>query len=362
MSTSGDLSIYGYDAWRMLERALRQAGVKSEQFSSEMIDISFDIFNMMLLELPNLGMQLWAYENILLGVYPNQNRIPCPIGTSVITAIEQRTLTRPQPLMTFAAGGGNAAFAFDDDFSTSCDNTGAVGQIIGALFNAPTPITQVGILFKRAGTYAIMVEYSIDAGVTWNAIEAVNPVIPVPGQWYWFQIAATGDIMQPVANANGWRIRSLNAQPVEVIELYFGNNPSDIPLGPWNVNDWDAQVNKNQAGQIWNWYQDRTLQTPVLYVWQTPNQQARYTTLLARRRRYMQNLTSMQQALDVSPRWYEAITCSMARRLCKELPEADLKRFPMLESEENKAMMLAIGEERDPAPSRYNPGLDAYNF
>ena len=85
-------------------------------------------------------------------------------------------------------------------------------------------------------------------------------------------------------------------------------------------------------------------------------------TLVARRRRFLNNVINMQQTFDLSRRWYEFTTCSLARRLCKEIPEADMSRFQMLQSEELNALLLAQGEERDPAPTRWNPGLEVYNF
>jgi hypothetical protein len=120
-------------------------------------------------------------------------------------------------------------------------------------------------------------------------------------------------------------------------------------------------VAKNTPGVPFNWYQQRDLDAPVLYVWPMPNDQCKYYQLVVWRRRYLDQVTGMTQSLDLSRRWYEAMTASLARRLCRSVPEADMGRYSMLSTEESAAIMLAVGEERDPAPMRYNPGLDVYN-
>jgi hypothetical protein len=119
---------------------------------------------------------------------------------------------------------------------------------------------------------------------------------------------------------------------------------------------------KTDPGPPWMWYQERLLPAPVLYVWPRPNDLAKFMTLLCRRRRFLDQITDMQQTLDVSPRWNEFVTASMARRLCKEIPEADMNRFQALKDEEANQAQLAAGEERDPAPTRYNPGLEVYSL
>ena len=353
MSTSGSTALRSYTAIQLVERALRQAGVKAPQFTSEMLEIAMDVFNAMLDEFLNLGIQLWSRDRVILPLYLNRNQVVTPQGTSVIIDLQQRTLMRPAPSMALSDQGGDASLAFDGNLATACLQT-AVNGSITAFYSNGTVITQVGVLFADMGSMAYFVEYSLDGVTDWTAMEAVS-VDVVAGQWMWIELDGA-------PAALGWRIRSVGTLPLRVSELYFGNNPSDIPLPPFTYDDWDSLPNKLSPGQPLQWYQDRQLDVPVLYVWPVPDPTATFMTLVARRRRYLDQVTDWQQALDLSRRWYEYATCSMARRLCKELPEADVKRFDMLQSEEARTGALAAGEERDPAPSRYNPGLDVYQF
>lgn len=75
---------------------------------------------------------------------------------------------------------------------------------------------------------------------------------------------------------------------------------------------------------------------------------------------YLDQVSQITQALPVPQRWYDAITACMARRLCRSLKEADIKRYDMLMSEEREAMYLAESEERDPAPTNYDLGVSNY--
>src|SRR5262249_9941611 len=244
--------------------------------------------------------------------------------------------------------------AFDGDLSTSCTQLNPLGSIT-AMYDPPgVEINNVGIFFAKAGEYGYMTEYTLD-GLTWIAIDAASVVVGA-GQWVWRELSGA-------PTALGWRIRNVTTDlPLDIGEIYFGNMPTDIPIGVLTKDDWDALPDKTTPGPPWVYFQDRILPAPILWVWPRPNEQAKFITLVCRRRRFLDQITSMTQALDLSPRWNEFVTASMARRLCKELPEADMTRFQMLMSEEAGAAAEATAEERDPAPMRYNPGLEVYSL
>lgn len=353
MSDSGG-QLRAYTARQILERALRQAGVKGAQFTSEMVEIAYDVFNTMLEEFLNMGIQLWARDTVIVPLYLNRNDCITPLGTSVVQNVQQRTCMRPTPTSMTSDQGGNAALAFDGDLDTACVQT-AVNGSINAFYPAPgVEINNVGVFFASAGQFGYMTEFTLD-GLAWTAIDAATVTVSA-GQWVWRELSGA-------PTALGWRIRNVTTnQPMSIGELYFGNMPTDIPIGVMSKDDWDAIPDKTSPGQPWTWYQERVLPAPILWVWPRPNELAKFMTLVCRRRRFLDQVTDMGQTLDLSPRWNEFVTTSMARRLCKELPEADISRFDMLLKEESGAAILATSEERDPAPMRYTPGLEVYNF
>ena len=341
-----------YTARQMLEAALRRCGIKPPQFNSDMVEIAFDTFNTMLDEMPNLGMQLWARDDVVMPIYAGRNMVPTPLGTSVILNCRQRTMFRPTPFAVYSDNGGVAEFAFDDNFDTECRQA-SVGGTLTAIYDQPTYISSVGILFTEGQKLALFVEYDLKGDGNWVALDAYE-VEPQEQEWVWKDL-------QGAPHAIGWRIRSVGPTAMIVSELFFGNTPSEVPMGVWTQDDWDNMVIKDTPGAPWNWFQDRQLATPVLFLWPKPDMTCRYMTIVCRRRRYLEQVSDMSQVLDVSRRWNEALTASLARRLCREIPEADLKRYQLLLSEEATAMQLAQAEERDPAPMRYNPGLEVYD-
>jgi hypothetical protein len=357
MSTSGSNTgqLRSYTARQILERALRQAGVKPAQFTSEMVAVGFDVFNTMLEEMLNLGMQLWARDRVIVPMYVNRITAQTPIGTSVVIDVQQRTLMRPTPTLVESDQGGLPLAAFDGDLTTSCTQDNPLGMITAWYPPPGLEISSYGIFFTRAALYGWMVEYTVD-NMNWLACDAASVPIQA-GEWVWREL----DGMP--SNIVGMRLRSVTPDvPLSIGELYFGNMPTDIPMGVITKDDYDAQPDKTSAGPPWTWYQDRILPAPVLYLWPRPNDAAKFLSLVVRRRRFLDQLTDMSQTLDISPRWNEGITSSMARRLCKEIPEANMQRLPMLLQEEARDMALAVGEERDPAPERYNPGLEVYSL
>lgn len=361
MATSGDNTgtLRPYTARHMVENALRRAGIPPPKFTAEILQTAYDELNVMFDEMLNLGIQLWARDKVIVPLYENTNQAVCPAGTSVVISVNQRSLMRVEADSTFTDQGGSSANAFDDDFETVCAQT-AINGSIGAYFEDDTQITTVGVLFTATGTFAITYEFTTDSGSTWfegaSATYTVLPstVFPPAQQWEWIDIPG-------LPNVNGARIRSTSTSNLSVAEIFFGNTPTEIPMGVWSLDDWNAMVNKATPGRPWNWYQNRGRDLVTLYVWPMPDDTSKYYQLVVWRRRYLDTVSAMTQTLDVSRRWYEALTASLARRFCRSLPEADINRYAMLEKEETNSTQLAIAEERDPAPIRYNPGLNVYS-
>src|SRR5262245_23699381 len=153
-----------------------------------MVQISFDVFNTMLEELLNLGMQLWGRDRVLVPLYVNRVTAQTPLGTSVVLDVQQRTLMRPSPVAVVSDQGGDAALAFDGDLSTACLQIAPLG-FIGATYPAPgVEISNYGVFFTRAGEYAWMIEYTTDPlGLDWQACDAVVQPMQA-GTWIWREL------------------------------------------------------------------------------------------------------------------------------------------------------------------------------
>lgn len=349
MSGSNTGALRPYTARQMLEEALTRAGVPSVKFTPEIVFKSMDQFNLILTEFPNRGIQLWKRTTKILPCYVNNSEAQLPPGVNTVLQLNRRSLFRQ--IGTPFASSGVAANAFDDDFATTCVNVGADGDI-GCTFETATWVSTIGILFGGTGAVGLFYEYTLN-GTDWLVVDAAD-VLMAPGQWYWRDING-------VPAALGWRVRAVGTPALEITELFFGNTPMEITLGAWNMDEWFQMVNKAQGGQVLNWYQQRDLSAPVLFLWPVPDWSARYDQLTVVTHDLLDDLTDVNQTVDVPRRWYEALTAMLARRLCRSLPEADMSRYAMLRGEEAEGLSLAQGEERDGTGNfNINPGIYPY--
>lgn len=352
LSGSNTGALRPYTAQNLLEEACGRAGIPPEGITSEIVEKFLDQLNLFFTTFPNRGFQLWKRQFLILPCYQNVSQIPLPPGYNVVTTLNRRTLFR-QTGTAFTTAGGTASYAFDDDFETACTQTSANGAI-GAQFGSATVVNTVGVLSGTSGEWDLFFEYSQD-GVTYTAVDSNSVIYTAAGEWAWFDLDGG-----PVAGALYWRVRSVGDVPFSAAEIFFGNTSQEINLGMWNLDDYSNMPNKTQGGQVTNWYQQRNVSVPTIYVWPTPNQLAKYDTLVVWATQYLDQVTSITQGLDLPARWYDAVTAEMARRCCRSLKEADLKRYPMLESESKEAMWLAQAEERDSAPVNYDLGTAYY--
>jgi hypothetical protein len=342
-----------YTAEDLLEEACSRAGIAPEQITGEIVYKALTQLNLLLTQLMNRGFQLWMRQQVVLPCYEREFEVPLPPGVNLVTTLNRRTLQRMLPVTSITSDGGDASLAFDDDFDTACVQTAANGSIT-AQFDTATKVDTVGVLSGGPGVYAFFYEWSND-NVTWNTISSTTVTFTGAREWEWVDLQGG-----PVDGALFWRVRSSADVPFTCAELFFGNNAMEINLGPWNLDDYSSQPNKYMPGQVLNWYMSRDISAPTLYVWPMPDRTARYDTLVTWSTQYLDQIEEITQSLPVPARWFDAITACMARRLCRSLKEADMKRYEMLVGEEKEAMFLAESEERDPAPTNYDLGVSAY--
>jgi hypothetical protein len=349
-SNSSTGSVRPYTAIQLVEEACSRAGISPSKLTSEIVEKSLDQMNLLFTSLVNRGIQLWKRQMSLVPCYLNEEQVTLPPYTNSVLSLNRRTMFR-QTGASFSDAGGTASLAFDDDFDTACDQTSTNGSI-GAQFTTAVQVTTIGVLFGAAGMFGLFFEYSND-GVTYTSLTSTT-VIAADRQWLWVD-------MSGAPSALYWRVRSVSdSDALSVRELYLGNTPQEIVLGPWNIDDYTAMPNKAQGGQVLNWYQQRDRDAPVLLVWPVPNNLAKYDVLVLWTHEMLNDVTEVTQSLDVPRRWYDAITAMLARRLCRSLEEADMARYPMLVSEEQEATMLAAAEERDNSPVNFDTGIAVY--
>jgi len=355
LSGSNTGALRPYTALQLIEGATSRAGIPPTKLTTEIVEKSLDELNLVFTQLLNRGVQLWKRQKMILPCYLNQQQVALPAGVNRVATLTRRSMQR-QTGTPFTTAGGTAALAFDDDLDTACTQTSVDptnGTSIGCIFDQATQIVTAGVLFNVAAVIDnLSFEYSIDGVTDWTSLGSVQGTV-ARGQWVWVDLDGA-------PSALGWRVRCQSATQFSATEIYFGNQPQEIPLDPWNLDEYTSMPNKTTPGRVINWYQQRSLDNVVLYVWPVPNSQAIYDQLVTWVLEYLDEVSSPTQALDVPRRWYDAITAQLARRLCRVLPEADMSRYQMLKGEEMEATELAEGEERDPSRVNFDFGLDAY--
>jgi hypothetical protein len=216
-----------------------------------------------------------------------------------------------------------------------------------------TTVTTVGILWSAAAV-PFVVEQSVD-GISWTAIptyEETNAPTQVAGEWLWVDFDATTTNVY-------FRVRATSGT-LSATDVYFGNTPTEIPIARLNRDDYTALPNKYFLGRPLQFWFDRQLDQPVMRLWPAPNAQATTQQIVLWRHRYIQDVGTMTQELDVPQRWFDAIVALLASKLAEETPEVDAQLMPILEAKAEKALAQAENEERDNSPIYWAPLISPY--
>lgn len=329
MATSGTVSTTQFTTRQVIDHAFRRCRLGAQQITSEMIDVANDQLYLILSNLANRGVQLWCIERLILPLYEGQGAVTLPLGTVDVLNTNLRTLLEST---------GTTA---------TTSTTFQVYNVDGLT------VTTVGIKWS-ATSQPYVVEMSND-GVTWTAVdtmESTNDPDEVAGEWSWV------DTEVP-ESADYFRVR-VTSGTLSASEVYFGNTPNEIPIARLNRDDYTALPNKSFLGRPLQFWFDRQINQPIMRLWPVPNATAETQQIIAWRHRYIQDVGTMTQELDIPQRWFDAIVALLASKLAEETPEVDAQLMPILEAKAEKALAQAENEERDNSPIYWTPNLSMY--
>jgi hypothetical protein len=216
-----------------------------------------------------------------------------------------------------------------------------------------TTLTTVGILWSAAAV-PFVIEQSV-TGSTWTSVpteESTTAPTQVAGEWLWVDFNAT-------TTNNYFRVRATSGT-LSATDVYFGNTPTEIPIARLNRDDYTALPNKFFLGRPLQFWFDRQLNQPIMHLWPVPNAAAETQQIVLWRHRYIQDVGTMTQELDVPQRWFDAIVALLASKLAEETPEVDAQLMPILEAKAEKALAQAENEERDNSPIYWAPLISPY--
>lgn len=326
MAFSNTVSQTVFNTRKIIDNSIRRCKVPAQQITAEHIDIANDQLYLFLSDLANQGAPLWCIEKQIYPLYDGVGDITMTDGTVDILNSNFRWLQRV------------IGINYDDPTYREVDFTDA------------TFVANVGILWSAAAV-PIVLERS-DDGVTWTTVQTETPTASA-GEWTWY------DLESSVA-ARYFRVRATTGT-LAFSQIYLANTPTEIPLARMNRDDYTNLPNKAfQSNRPLQYWFDRQVNNPVMHMWPVPNAAATVSQIVVWRQRYIMDVGSMTQDIEVPQRWLEAIVSGLAAKMALELVEADANLIPILDQKAAIALNIAQMEERDNSPMMIAPNISPY--
>jgi hypothetical protein len=324
MAYSGNIGGTTTNALKVVDHAFRRCRLPAQAITAEMQTYALESLRFMLNELANIKTPSWCIQRLILPMYQNQPLVTLPDGTVEILNLNYRVLQ----LLSGASVTTSTSYTVDFTTQTTVDTVGIKWSA------AAVPVTfQVstnGTVWTTVGTSSA----TAAAGeITWTDISGALP-------YNYFRVTATS--------------------PLNFSAITLGNLPQEIPLGQLNRDSYVNQSNKVFPGRPSNYYFQRNLPQPVVYLWPAPFVAAEAAQLILWRHRQIMDTENLQQEVEMPDRWQEAIINGLAARMAAETPAVDAQLIPILEQKALISQQRAWDGDNDGSPIQINPGIGAY--
>lgn len=349
MAVSGTISQTTFQTRKVIDHAVRYCKLTPQQFAAEQLEVARDQLWLLLSGLANRGIQLWCVERKLVPVYEGRAQISALTGTVDVLNANFRLLTRLSGAYSSTAGG-TVTSAFDDDFDTILTQSSSAGSVV-ADWTTETAVTTVGYLPGSSSTLGLAFERSDDA-TTWTTVTTVAAQAFTDNVWEWF------DLDTSVA-ARYFRVRATSGT-ISAREIFIGNTPQAVPMSRLNRDDYTAFTNRSFGGKPLQYWFDRQRDAPIFNIWPVTDLGNRYGQIEMWRKRYIMDVGTLPQTLDIPQRWYEAVVLQLASRLAAMLPEVPDERMINLTALADRRLREAEDEERDNSPIKWAPKIGVY--
>lgn len=349
MATSGTVSTTVFTTRKVIDHAFRRCKLSPQQITSEHIETAKDLLWLFLSTIASKGVALWAVEKQILPIYGYVQDVPLPVGTVDLLNVNLRNLMRPSGIYTSTEG--DADDAFDGDIATACLQV-TINGWIQVEYESETRLTNFGILPDSDGTWDFEIQTSVDE-VTWKTIYVGTQVEMIEQEWFWVDI-------QGVYPANFCRLIATGTTALDVAEFVAGNTPNEIPLALINTDNYDSQPDKAFPGRPTEYRYDKQRTQPIMNLWPAPGPEYTFYQLVARVQRYIQDVGTLTQEIEVPQRWYLAIICELARQLAYSIPEVQAEVIPGLVSEAENQLRTAWNSESDGSNVQLRVGIGCY--
>lgn len=355
MAYSGTVGETVINVQTLIDHGARRCGKLAEELTSEQQLSARQSLYFLLSHLGNKGINYWAINKKVFGLTADKYIYSMPLGCIDVLNVLYRTMNRPSGDYTSSAGGV-VANLYDNDVDTWCQQSSANGNVT-VFYGTDNPIYagSIGFLPYIAGggsaEWSITFEYSID-NITWNTLDDLGTITVTDNDWVWTDIDPGQSVMY-------YRIRAYNGTTLALREWYVGNNSREIQMSRLNRDDYTNLPNKNfTANQPYQFWFDRTIPQPKVYLWPTPSDPFIQMTVWYQRQ--IMDVGALTDELEIPQRWYEAIQFMLAHRMSLELPQVAMDRIGYLEKMAEKYLFEAEQEERDKSPIYFAPNISVY--
>ena len=326
MATSGTVSTTKFDTRKVIDHAFRRCRISAQRVTAEYQQIAQDLLYLVLSELASVKTPSWCIEKVILPFYIGQPNVTLPLGTVEVLNANYRYLQT----VSFSIATDTAT-EYKVQFDTSTTNVSTIG-------------------IRWAGASVPLEVFSSVDGTTWTKLLDID-VTAGSGEISWTDITP---------QMTGGFLKITSTLPFLRTEVYLGNMPIEIPFGVLNRDSYVAQANQIFQGRPTTYWFQRDINQPVLHLWPAPNAASEYAQLIVWRHRYIQDVGTLQETLDIPQRWFEAIVAALASKVALEIDVVDPSLVPVLEQLKDKAVLMAWNGDNDGSPTTIAPYISPY--
>jgi hypothetical protein len=329
VAVSGTVSLTTFNTRKVIDHAFRKCRLPPEGVGGEQMTVAQETLYLILSSLANRGIQLWCIEKLILPLYVNEAAVPVGNGIVDLLNTNYRTI----------------------QYLTPVTETVAVDRVT---FNFGTDeiVTTVGVNWLGTGV-PFNLQISPD-GVVWETVKSVgyDQTVPSAGEWTWVDIDGSLATQYFRVLAPGGLL--------DQDTVLVGNTPNEIVMARLNRDSYSNLPNKTFTGKPLQFWLDRTLNEPVMYIWPVPNESQALGQVVTYVKRYIMDVGTLTEEIEVPQRWFEAIVYLLASKLAEELPQVEPGYVQILDQKALRALSEAEMEERDNSPIYFTPNISIY--
>jgi len=327
VAVSGTVSTTVFNTRKVIDHAFRKCRLPPEGVGGEQMTTAQETLYLILSMLANRGLQLWCIEKLILPLYVNEAAVP--VGNGIVDLLNTNYRTM--------------------QYLTPASETAAVDRVT-FVFSTTEIVTTVGINWLGASA-AFNLQISTD-GVVWETVKSVSNPNLSAGEWIWVDIDGSLATQYFRVLAPGGLL--------DQDTVLVGNTPNEIVMARLNRDSYSNLPNKTFTGKPLQFWLDRTLNEPVMYIWPVPNESQALGQVVTYVKRYIMDVGSLTEEIEIPQRWFEAIVYQLAARLAEELPQVDPSMLPVLDQKAMRSLNEAEMEERDNSPIYFTPNIAVY--